>query len=52
MDMEPYYGPGDPNANQFGKPEPRTPADLADMLARAKALVRDGDRGGERWWLW
>eukprot|EP01044_Picomonas_judraskeda_P005033 COSAG03_NODE_459_length_7747_cov_410.433708_3_plen_76_part_00 len=32
MDMEPYYGPGDPNANQFGKPEPRNMTQMQSII--------------------
>ena len=32
MDMEPYYGPGDPNANQFGKPEPRNMSQMQAII--------------------
>ena len=39
MDMEPYYGPGDPNANQFGKPEPRNMSQMQQILDGLTAKI-------------
>ena len=39
MDMESYYGPGDPHANQFGRPEPRTMADMQVILDGLVAAI-------------
>ena len=42
MDMQ-YFGPGDPNANQFGKPEPRMFSYVFEQAAAQHPGLQPGD---------